>query len=310
MANIANRQISAFMQMWFTPITPPAGAYRGYGVPQGYWPVDRHMEKIARALGLRSDRVPPEECHPRRARYIRSALPGTKVANRARRSSTRSVWKQCVRQGKAAIGWDEKYGNADLARLVAGTDRTRRQGIGVAMVMQGTAIPYLDMGGASIKMNDDGSFNLLVGATDLGTGSDTVLAQMAAEVLGVPWMILSPTHRTRISRLSIKARMPLQTTYISGTAVVKAAEMVAERIKTTRCTHAAGTLESTAEPEDIRLADRKAIAPDGRIVTAGRDRTRFAPPRRPGTDHGGCIVCFASVTASVCCAVCRGDGGY
>ena len=52
------------------------------------------------------------------------------------------------------------------------------------MVMQGTAIPYLDMGGASIKMNDDGSFNLLVGATDLGTGSDTVLAQMAAEVLG------------------------------------------------------------------------------------------------------------------------------
>ena len=54
------------------------------------------------------------------------------------------------------------------------------------MVMQGTAIPYLDMGGASIKMNDDASFNLLVGATDLGTGSDTVLAQMAAEVLGVP----------------------------------------------------------------------------------------------------------------------------
>ena len=61
-----------------------------------------------------------------------------------------------------------------------------RKGIGVAMVMQGTAIPYLDMGGASIKMNDDGSFNLLVGATDLGTGSDTVLAQMAAETLGVP----------------------------------------------------------------------------------------------------------------------------
>jgi putative selenate reductase molybdopterin-binding subunit len=54
------------------------------------------------------------------------------------------------------------------------------------MVMQGTAIPYLDMGGASIKMNDDGSFNLLVGATDLGTGSDTVLGQMAAETLGVP----------------------------------------------------------------------------------------------------------------------------
>ena len=54
------------------------------------------------------------------------------------------------------------------------------------MVMQGTAIPYLDMGAASIKMNDDGSFNLLIGATDLGTGSDTVLGQMVAEVLGCP----------------------------------------------------------------------------------------------------------------------------
>ncbi len=54
------------------------------------------------------------------------------------------------------------------------------------MCMHGTAIPGLDMGAASIKINDDGSFNLMVGATDLGTGSDTVLAQMAAEVLGVP----------------------------------------------------------------------------------------------------------------------------
>ena len=56
----------------------------------------------------------------------------------------------------------------------------------MAAVMQGTAIPFLDMGAASIKINDDGSFNLLVGATDLGTGSDTVLAQIAAETLGVP----------------------------------------------------------------------------------------------------------------------------
>ncbi len=54
--------------------------------------------------------------------------------------------------------------------------------------MQGTAIPYLDMGAASIKMNDDGSFNLLIGATDLGTGSDTVISQMVAEIL-VRWPV-------------------------------------------------------------------------------------------------------------------------
>ena len=73
--------------------------------------------------------------------------------------------------------------------------------------MQGTAIPYLDMGGASIKMNDDGSFNLLVGATDLGTGSDTVLAQMAAEVFGYRWKILSCIHRIRILLPLIKVLM-------------------------------------------------------------------------------------------------------
>ena len=101
----------------------------------------------------------------------------------------------------------------------------------MALVMQGTAIPYLDMGGASIKMNDDGSFNLLVGATDLGTGSDTVLAQMAAEVLGVPLedMIVysSDTDFTPFD----KGAYASSTTYISGAAVVKAAEQVAERIK-------------------------------------------------------------------------------
>jgi len=86
---------------------------------------------------------------------------------------------------KAAIGWDEKYKNQPWHQ-VPGKPHLRR-GIGAALVLQGTAIPYLDMGGASIKINEDGSFNLLIGATDLGTGADTVLGQMAAEVLGVHW---------------------------------------------------------------------------------------------------------------------------
>ena len=99
------------------------------------------------------------------------------------------------------------------------------------MVMQGTAIPYLDMGGASIKMNDDGSFNLLVGATDLGTGSDTVLAQMAAEVLGVPLDdIIAYSSDTDFTPFD-KGAYASSTTYISGAAVVKAAEIAAEKIK-------------------------------------------------------------------------------
>ena len=87
--------------------------------------------------------------------------------------------------------------------------------------MQGTAIPYLDMGGASIKINDDGSFNLLVGATDLGTGSDTVLAQLAAEILGCPIDdILVYSSDTDFTPFD-KGAYASSTTYISGGAVVK-----------------------------------------------------------------------------------------
>ena len=90
--------------------TPPAGAFRGYGVPQGFWPLERHMEKIARALGL-----DPIEFRLKNAmrpgNSIRSAPPGAKAASRARRSSTPCGLEECVRQGKAAIGWDQKYGN-------------------------------------------------------------------------------------------------------------------------------------------------------------------------------------------------------
>jgi putative selenate reductase molybdopterin-binding subunit len=169
--------------------TPPAGAFRGYGVPQGYWPLDRHLEKIARAMNFDpiefrlKNAIHPGEYHPFSTAWNEGREPRPEIIHTV-------GLEQCVAQGKAAIGWDSKYGNEEWRRSgVKGQgagENLKRKGIGVAMVMQGTAIPYLDMGGASIKMNDDGSFNLLVGASDLGTGSDSVLSQMAAEVLGVP----------------------------------------------------------------------------------------------------------------------------
>jgi putative selenate reductase molybdopterin-binding subunit len=119
------------------------------------------------------------------------------------------------------------------------------------------------MGGASIKMNDDGSFNLLVGATDLGTGSDTVLAQMAAEVLGVPLedviVYSSDTDFTPFD----KGAYASSTTYISGAAVVKAAEQVAERIKQRACRILNEKNPNYVyQPTDIRLTERQAIASD------------------------------------------------
>lgn len=266
--------------------TPPSGAYRGYGVPQGFWPVERHMELIARELGFE-----PLEFRLKNALRAGELQPFSTAWSEGRAPQPETIetcgLEECVRQGKAAIGWDQKYGD-EAWRHVPGKSYLRK-GIGVAMVMQGTAISYLDMGGASIKMNDDGSFNLLVGATDLGTGSDTVLAQMAAEVLGVPVddvvIYSSDTDFTPFD----KGAYASSTTYISGAAVVKAAEQAAERIRV----RAARMLNERSEPKvkidphappeikpaDIHLADRQANAPDGRSVTMseiGHDSLHYA----------------------------------
>jgi putative selenate reductase molybdopterin-binding subunit len=178
--------------------------------------------------------------------------------------------EQCVIQGKAAIDWDSKFGNeawrAGQSSIV-NRQSSIRKGIGVAMVMQGTAIPYLDMGGASIKMNDDGSFNLLVGATDLGTGSDTVLAQMAAEVLGVPVEdMITYSSDTDFTPFDVGAYAS-STTYISGTAATNAAKIVAEKIKERAAQMMNKRLNvETFERSNVTLVNRCAVFPDGQTI--------------------------------------------
>ncbi len=248
--------------------TPPAGAYRGYGVPQGFWPVERHMEKICRAL-----RIDPIEFRLKNAIRAGEYHPFSTAWNEGREPRPEIVntvgLEQCVQQGKAAIDWDRKFGNSEWHRTATSPGGTRapgevqrKRGIGLALVMQGTAIPYLDMGGASVKMNDDGSFNLLLGATDLGTGSDTVIAQMVAEVLGVPLDdIITYSSDTDFTPFD-KGAYASSTTYVSGAAAVKAAEQAAERIKIR-----AARILGVAGAGAIRLRDRMAIAPDGRSVS-------------------------------------------
>lgn len=243
--------------------TPPSGAYRGYGVPQGYWPLDRHLEMIARELG-----IDPVEFRLKNALRAGEFQPFSTAWNEGREPVPEIVHtvglEECVRQGKTAIGWDEKFGN-EAWHTVAGKPHLRR-GIGLATVMQGTAIPYLDMGGAHLKINDDGSFNLMVGATDLGTGSDTVLAQIAAEVLGVRVEdVIVTSSDTDTTPFDVGAYAS-STTYISGTAVKRAAEQIAERIKQRAITiFTERGCECT--PEDIVLRDNHAVAPDGEKVS-------------------------------------------
>lgn len=268
--------------------TPPAGAYRGYGVPQGFFALEVHIEKIARALGF-----DPLEFRLKNAVKVGDELPMSKAWNEGRPPHPETIEScglaECVERGAKAIGWrvpSSKFQVSGLPnlkpetlnwKLVPGKPYLRR-GQGVACVMQGTAIPYLDMGAASIKINDDGSFNLLVGATDLGTGSDTVLAQLAAEILGCPIddiiVYSSDTDFTPFD----KGAYASSTTYISGGAVVRAAEQVAAQIRevAAKMLNDEGRMtkdesvhhsSSVLRPEDLVLRDCKVIAPDGRYVT-------------------------------------------
>ncbi len=244
--------------------TPPSGAFRGYGVPQGYWAVERHMEKVARQLGVDplafrlKNALRSGELHPFSTAWSEGRQPRPETINTC-------GLEDCVRQGALAAGWAEKYADPSWHE-VPGKPNLRR-GIGVATVMQGTAIPYLDMGGASIKINDDGSFNLLIGATDLGTGSDTVLGQQAAEVLGVPLQDIVVYSSDSDFTPFDKGAYASSTTYISGAAVVRAAEQVAERLRVRAARMLSQEGGDSLAPADIRLAARQAWAPDGRSVT-------------------------------------------
>jgi putative selenate reductase molybdopterin-binding subunit len=126
--------------------------------------------------------------------------------------------------------------------------------------MHGTAIPGEDMGGATIKVNEDGSFNLLVGATDLGTGSDTILAQMAAEVLGVSIDdIIVYSSDTDYTPFDVGA-YGSSTTYVSGKAVVMAAEKVRDRLR-----EVAGEVAGEAASA-IKFEHGLFVTPSGRQV--------------------------------------------
>ncbi len=242
---------------------PVPGAYRGYGAPQALFALESHMEDIARELG----RDPIEF---RRQNWVKVGdemniaphLGETAVVEEELDEYPRVMSngiEECVAQGARAIGWHRRHD----PEYVTPPDRPHiRRGMGFAFCMHGTAIPFLDMGGCSIKINDDGSFNMLVGATDLGTGADTVLGQIAAEVLGVALDDIKVySSDTDVTPFDTGAYAS-STTYISGTAAKLAAEKVRERIK-----ERAARLLGVSEPCSIELRDKRAWAPDGESVS-------------------------------------------
>lgn len=240
---------------------PVPGAFRGYGAPQAHWALESMMDEIAADMG-----IDPVELRLKNVVQSGDPLLLAKALGEGREGFEQAVGScglaDCIAQGGAAIGWDRR---AVSSWRVDPARPHLRRGLGMAACMQGTAIAGLDMGAASIKMNDDGSFNLLVGATDLGTGSDTALAQIAAETLGVALSdIIIYSSDTDFTPFDTGAYAS-STTYISGSAVKKAAEEVRRQIFERAALMMYGGV-GDKEYEGWHLKDRQAIAPDGRSV--------------------------------------------
>jgi len=237
---------------------PPAGAFRGYGATQCFFGIETIMSEIAAEMGW-------DVVEFKRKNWIREGeeMLLAKALGEGREGFEQVIrtsgLDRCVQVGLEAMDWYNKRGNEAWRR---GDGGPQRRGIGMAVMLHGSGVAGLDMASATIKINDDGSFNLLVGATDLGTGSDTILAQIAAEVLGVTVddiiVYASDTDLTPFD----KGAYASSTTYISGGAVRKAALQVAEQIKE----HAARML-GLKSTEGLQLRDGQVFAPDGRSTT-------------------------------------------
>ncbi len=200
--------------------TPIAGAMRGYGAPQGFFALESHIDECARAVGMdplefrRKNHVQKGDYDP----IDTEVIDGMTIHHRQFNSCG---LPECLERGAAAIGWGTPLQRAD---------GPIRRGRGMATTMQGSGVAGFELGGASIKLNEDGSFNVMTGATDIGQGSDTVLAQIAAEALGVGLdKIIMHSADTDISVFDYGSYAS-STTYISGKGVELAAREVRRQI--------------------------------------------------------------------------------
>ena len=199
-----------------------AGAYRGYGAPQGIFAVESAVNELAARLKM--DPIKLREMNITREGDIMPAYYGA--------PNTSCAVDRCLEQVREMSGWEQKF---PLQQLPDGKVRT----MGVAIAMQGSSIPYCDVGGATIKINDEGHYTLLIGAADMGTGCDTVLAQMAAEVLECDYDNITVFGADTDASPYDSGSYASSTTYITG----KAVEICAQRLRGKICQLGARLLE-------------------------------------------------------------------
>jgi putative selenate reductase molybdopterin-binding subunit len=234
---------------------PPGGSFSGSSVPQGFFALESQMDEIARQLGM-------DALELRRKNWVkvgdeiqfaRNLDAGSAQAKAVVQSSGLA---ECLRIVEEKLRWKEKRGNGREGRM--------RRGLGIALAMYNSASIGRGMASASLKLNEDGSFNLLVGATDAGSGSETIIAQIVAEVLGVHiediFVHASDTDVTPFAAGADTSAMML----LGAGAAKRAAEQVREQLLAV-----AGQILKT-QPEHLTIQDRVISAPDGQSATVSQ----------------------------------------
>ena len=213
-----------------------AGAYRGYGATQGIFAVESAVDELAHEMGM--DPVKFRELNLSREGDPFLGYDGCPVV-------TSCTLDKCVEKAKEMIGWDEKYPVKDM-----GNGKVRA--VGAALAMQGSSIAGVDIGGAEVKLGEDGSYTLNLGATDMGTGCDTILSQMAADILETDIdNIIAFGVDTDVSPYD-SGSYATATTYVTGMAVTDACQKLRAQIQKL----GAEMLEKTPEEVDF----------DGKVV--------------------------------------------
>lgn len=206
--------------------TMAAGAYRGYGATQGIFALETSVNELAEKLGI----------DPTVIREKNMLREGMKMPAYYGETANACALDKCMARCKELFHWDEKYPVRDM-----GNGKVRAAG--VAMAMQGSCISNVDVGSATVKLADDGCFNLIIGAADMGTGCDTILAQMVAECMDCSVDDVAVFGADTDASPYDSGSYASSTTYITG----KAVEMACAKLKTQLCGIAAGMLGCSTE---------------------------------------------------------------
>lgn len=227
--------------------TMAAGAYRGYGATQGIFALESSVNELAESLGI----------DPTQIREKNMLREGMKMPAYYGEIANACALDRCMARCRELFGWEEKY---PVREMGDGKVRTA----GVAMAMQGSCISNVDVGSATVKLADDGTFNLIIGAADMGTGCDTILAQMVAECMDCSVDDVAVFGADTDASPYDSGSYASSTTYVTG----KAVELACEELKKKLCAIAAGMLGCELEETVFEDGCVRKINTDERVTLA------------------------------------------